>query len=347
LRRKAWITDKLQRIAELVLTAISPKQDRDGYHYLYDPDHTQRPPAGFGKFYKTPKGWSTNPKYQHGEFPYDMVKNLTESELKNVPLVKKQEKTNIAPVAETKRKLIEKLSFVSENEIDAIERLPDSLFAPVKPETVECSKAKSNAIAYEIGDGTGNVKTKYDIHLNPDDVNEYASSKSTVHEIAHLSLLSSPLRHDPEFLSNTTISLASEFMKFSSDFKARIKKISKGDDAKVNQDFDSIFKFKGRGDRYPKRLDNVSKALMGKQFKLLTEKEASDLGSFMDCVMCATEGEYGFGHNKNYMKEKGSNNNVHEFWAHVGEDYFSANPLIRRYFNNSISFIRKTMEGMK
>ncbi len=334
------------RIADMVLSTNTPTRDTDGYHYFYDPDHTKRPPSGFGRFFKTPKGWSTNPKYQHGALPYDVVKNLTNDELKDyATVIKTNDNPQLAQLGPSKRKLIEKLSFVGENDIEAVERLPDFLFVPINSDNVSCLKAKSCSIDYDRGKGEDN--TKYDIYLSINDGNEYTSSKSVVHEIAHLSLLSSPLRNDPEFLSSTHISLTSEFFKFESDFKSRIKKLVKGDEEKTDKAFDILFKCKGRGDRVPKRLNNVSKALTGKPFKTLTQKEASDLGSFMDCLMCASDGEYGFGHSKRYMQEKDRNNPIHEFWAHIGEDYFSPNHLIKKHFDNSASFIRKTMEGLK
>lgn len=332
MRRLSCITDKLQRIAEFVLLATSPKQDRDGYHYIYDPDHRQRTPAGFGRFYKTPKGWSTNPKYQHGELPHSLSEGLTESE------IEEYKKSNPIPVpaspkkiSEHKQSVISKFSHVLESDIEALENLPEQLFSKVNPNRFRVLKGDNYAL---IPDRTG--KRKHSILVKKDGSN---NPNMLAHEFGHLILEESKLLENQDFVQKTKIVFAEELNDIKTEFNERFKKATDQENKPVGDVFYAVFKNNSAGNVTPKKVRTVIRALFGKGTNEVSADKLAEATMFLDGLQAISKGEYGWGHKKGYLKDSKERNDIHEFFANTVSHMSKPSSLMTRYFPKSMSFM--------
>jgi hypothetical protein len=337
-RRASCGEQQIERLAEFVLVASSPKRDRDGYHYIYDPDHRQRPPAGLGKFYQTPKGWSTNPKYKLGQVPHQLSEQMTEGELqeytKNNPVVPAQKKRSIS---EHKQSVISKFAHISESEIEVLEKLPEQFFAKVKPDSFRVVKSNEYAL---IPDRTGKRKS---VILVKGDNNKKPGT--IAHEFGHLILEQSGLLQNPEFIATAEKLFNEEFESTKNEINSRFKKVNGPDGKPIDDFFSHVFRNKGRGNYLPNKLNSVAVAIFGKDFKDCGHEKISELDGFLDSLFAVSRGNYGSGHKKGYIRDPKEKNNIHEFFANTMSAMVTRNQTMNRFFPKSMGFMGSSIKN--
>jgi len=341
LRRFSCVISKIERISEFVLKADSPKKDRNGYHYIYDPDHKQRPPSGYGRFYKTPKGWSTNPKYQYGILPHNLSEGMTEAEIAEYKQTNPiPEATQNKKISEHKRGVISKFSHIFESDIEALESLPEQLFSKVDPNRFRVLKGNSYAL---VPDRTG--KRKHSIIVTKEGAND---PRGLAHEFGHLVLEESKMLDNPDFVNNARTVFEEELNDIKTDFNTRFKNATDQEGKPVGDAFTAIFKNNGVGNVTPKKIRTIIRALFGKGANDVSSGKLEEVTTFLDSLQAVSKGEYGCGHKKGYLRDNNESNDIHEFFANTVSHMSKPNSLMIRYFPKSTSFMAsqfKTQRG--